>query len=141
MTYAIAFPDVEAALVGWLADVLPSYGLTVPVSTKVPNPRPSRFVRIFRTGGPEQSLVVDGGQVTVECWDDSETAAAAAARLVRAVLSAARNVTVPSGDLIYRIQEFGGPASLPDVSGQPRYSWTVQVYTRGTPLADLPAHP
>ena len=134
MSDVVAFPDVEAALIGWLADALPVYGINVPLSTQVPNPRPGRFVRIMRTGGPEHNLVVDGAQVTVECWDVTAPEASATARIVRAVLSAARNVTTPSGDLIYGTAEFAGPAMLPDVSGQPRYSWTVQVHARGTAL-------
>ena len=134
MTDVIAFPDVEAALVGWLTAALPGYGITAPVSTQVPNPRPAQFIRVLRTGGPEQNLVVDGAQVTVECWDNSAPAAAATARTVRAVLKSVKNVTTTSGDLLYGTEEFAGPALLPDVSGQPRYSWTVQVHARGTAL-------
>lgn len=130
----IAFPDIEAVLIGWLDDVLDGYDVTSPVSTRVPNPRPSRFIRIQRTGGPRRTLVTDGAQVTVEVWDDNAPGAAATARIVRAVLLAARNVTTPSGDLIYRVEEFSGPALLPDVSGQPRYSWTVRLHVRGTAL-------
>lgn len=131
---AIAFPDVEAVLVQWLESVLPGYGVNVPVSTKVPNPRHGRFIRIQRTGGPRQGLVVDGAQVTVECWDTDAPAASATASIVRAVLSSARNETTPSGDLIYGVTEFVGPALLPDLSGQSRYSWTVQIRLRGTAL-------
>lgn len=130
----VAFPDVEAVLVGWLPDALSAHGVNVPVSTKVPNPRPSRFVRILRTGGPQQTLVTDGAQVTVEVWDDSGPSAAATARVVRAVLANVRNVTTPSGDLIYRTDEFSGPALLPDPSGQHRYTWTLRLHMRGVPL-------
>lgn len=134
MSGVVAFPDVEAALVGWLPDALTGLVVPQPVSTRIPHPRPVRFIRVERTGGPRQNEVVDGAQVTVECWDDNTVAAAATARIVRAVLGSARNVTTPSGDLIYRTTEFSGPAFLPDVSGQPRYSWTVQVHLRGVPI-------
>lgn len=130
----VAFPDIEAVAVGWIGDVLDRHGLTQPVATRVPNPRPERFVRVQRTGGPQQSVVVDGAQLTIECWDDDSPSAAATARIVRAELSSARNVRTPSGALVYGVTEFSGPSLLPDVSGQPRYSWTVRVLTRGVPL-------
>lgn len=130
----VAFPDVETVLVEWISDVLEGHDLEQPVTTRVPNPRPSRFVRIQRTGGPQSNLVVDGAQVTIECWDDNQPDAAATARILRAELAAIRNVTTGSGDLIYRTDEFSGPSILPDLSGQPRYSWTVRVHVRGVPI-------
>lgn len=134
MRPSVLFPDVEAALVGWLPDALTPHVAGVPVSTGTPNPRPDRFIRIQRTGGPKTGPVVDGAQVTVECWDQTAWQAADTASIVRAVLNGATNVRTPSGALIYRVDEFGGPALLPDPSGQPRYSWTVQVHVRGIPL-------
>lgn len=134
MLTPVAFPDVEAVLVGWLADVLPGYGVAQPVSTRVPNPRPTQFIRIQRTGGPRQNVVVDGAQVTYECWDDDSAQAAATARVVRAVVLAAKNTVTPSGALIYGTDEFSGPALLPDVSEQHRYSWTVRHHLRGVPI-------
>lgn len=134
MREVVAFPDVEAVLVGWLTVVLPGYGVNQTVSTRVPNPRPAQFIRIQRTGGPRQNIVVDGAQVTYECWDDDATQAAATARIVRAVLLAAHNTETPSGAVIYQTEEFSGPALLPDVSEQPRYSWTVRHHVRGVAL-------
>lgn len=130
----VAFPDIEAALVAWLPSALLPYGINQPVSTRIPNPRPDRFVRIHRTGGPQTSVVTDGAQVTVECWDISDVQAAATSRVLRAVLTSARNIATPTGALIYDVNEFSGPGLLPDPSGQPRYTWTVQIVTRGIPL-------
>lgn len=131
----IVFPDVEAVLEGWLEDALADTDLAgVQVSTRVPNPRPERFVRIQRTGGPRLNLVTDAAQVTFECWATSGPQAADDAALLRAVLLAARNVRTPSGALIHRVVEFSGPALLPDVSDQPRYSFTHQIHLRGIPL-------
>jgi hypothetical protein len=129
----VVFPDVEATVRIWLEDVLPSYGLTHKVHTRVPNPRPAKFIRIQRTGGPSTNVVVDGAQVTFEVWDNSSAAAAKDAQTVRAVLNATRNVRTPSGDLIYRVDEFSGPSLLPDASDQHRYSWTVRMHMRGEP--------
>ena len=130
----VAFPDIETVLVEWVGDVLDARSLSQPVSTRVPNPRPSRFVRIQRTGGPQANVVVDGAQVTFECWDDNQPDAAETARVLRAELAAIRNTTTGSGHLMYRTDEFSGPSLLPDVSGQPRYSWTVRVHVRGVSL-------
>lgn len=130
----ILFPDVEAALVEWLEDVLADHGITTTAHTIVPNPRPDEFVRAQRTGGPALNLVTDGAQVTFECWALTTPRACEMVQTLRAVVLAARNVTLPTGDLLYRVQEFAGPALLPDISGHPRYSWTAQVQMRGNPL-------
>lgn len=133
MNEPIAFPDAEAALVAWLPGVIATYGVDAPVHTRTPNPRPDQFVKVFRTGGPSRSVVLDDAQITVECWGQSDSEAADMALVVRAVILATANTE--AGDaLIYRAREFSGPARLPDESGQPRYSWTVQVTTRGVPL-------
>lgn len=135
MSETIAFPDIEAVIVGWLAAVLPAYGVNQPVSTRVPNPRPVQFIRIVRTGGPRQNMVVDGAQVTIECWHrDSAPTAAGTAAIVRAVVSSAKNVTTPSGTVIYDVDEFSGPALLPDVSQEPRYTWTCRINVRGNAI-------
>jgi len=124
----IRFPDVEAMLAAWMPTVLP-----VPCSTRIPNPRPSRWVRILRTGGPSEMLVVDQAQITVECWNDNLVGAANDAATVRAHLRALQGRTV-AGVQVLRVREWGGPANLPDThSAQPRYTWTVSIDVRGTP--------
>lgn len=122
---ALTFPDVEALLVGALRAVLDA-----PVYVTIPNPRPATFVRVVRSGGPSVG-VVDDALVTVEAWAPSTVAAAALARTVRAQLSALAYARLATGDVI-RVREAGGPANDPDpTSGSPRYSWTVEVRTRG----------
>lgn len=39
----------------------------VPVSTKVPNPRPDRFIRLVRVGGA-RGRELDRAMFVVECW-------------------------------------------------------------------------
>jgi hypothetical protein len=119
----VTFPDVEAVLVGHLADAL-----DVPVSTMIPNPRPSRFVRLLRTGGPATSVVIDQAQITVEAWGDSPVDAALLAAEARAALNAMTG-RVPG---VQRVAELAGPANLPDEhSSQARYSWSLIVNVRG----------
>ena len=67
---SLTLANVEAALVGYLATKV-----TVPVSTRVPNPRPASFVRVQRTGGAGQNLVQERPVVLVECWAATDTAA------------------------------------------------------------------
>lgn len=127
---AIAFPDIEELLVGWVPTVVAD----VPVSTEIPNPRPSKFIRLIRTGGPRQGLVTDQPQVTFECWADRSTAASALAGELRPHVFALGGRRI-DGHVIRRVQEFSGPANLPDkTSGQSRYTWSVRIDLRGVPL-------
>lgn len=127
----ILFSDIEAALVGWLRDIL---DLPHSVHGRVPNPRPERFITVQRTGGPRLNLVTDAPLVTFETWDVDTDDAAAAAAVVRAHVLAARNVRTPNGTLIHRVEELSGPFLLPDVSREARYAWNVRIGTRGKPL-------
>jgi hypothetical protein len=126
----ILLPDVEAELVGWLTATV-----GVPTSTRVPNPRPDRWVRVMRTGGPRSSLNVDGAQITFEAWDVTSPDAAGLARQVRSVVNALAGQTV-GGMLVVRVEEFAGPANLPDPHSEtPRYSWTAAVHARAIAAA------
>ena len=71
---------------GVLVDALPR----VQVGTRVPNPRPSRFVRIVRTGGPK-GRVTDRPLLVVECWAEDSVQAEADADRVHEALRMAPN--------------------------------------------------
>ena len=43
----------------------------VPVSTRVPNPRPRRFIRLSRAGG-SRGYGVDHPRLIIECWSTDE---------------------------------------------------------------------
>lgn len=128
----ILFPDAVAAVISALNAQLPDLGFTgVPVRTKVPNPRPARFITVFRTGGPRLNIVVDSAQVTVEAWAADGGSAHDLAQAARAIINSLEGTSV-SGTLMYGINEFSGPADLPDPeSGQSRYTWSTSVNTRG----------
>lgn len=120
MGEVITFPDVEALLVTAL-----NAALTEPVSTRVPNPRPSAFVRLYRSGGVRRALTIDDATVVVEAWADTEPAAAALAQTARAHLHATDALGAYT---VLRTGEYAAPANLPDpVSGQARYTATYQV--------------
>jgi len=135
MAEAIAFPDVEDALQQYLTTELAARGDTATAHVRVPHPRPARFATVARVGGPRRSLIVDDATVAVECWATTPGQAHDLIQLVRALIHAAQATTLDSGVQVYRVQEFAGPAHLPDpVSDQARYTMTFSVQTRGTAI-------
>lgn len=126
----IVFPDAEALAVAYLN---PKVG--VRVATKVPNPRPSSFIRVLRVGGTRQSLIVDSPMLVFECWAPDAIAASALANEARAHVFA-MSQTLVDGSWVYRVADIAGPQSFPDpLTDTPRYQFTVQIHTRGVPLS------
>lgn len=131
----ILFPDAEKCVIGELAERLEAAADTARVVGTTPDPRPSRFVRVIRTGGPASAFYMDNAQVTIEAWDDDEEAAGDLAQLCRAWIWAAARAGDIQGVAFHSIQEFGGPARLPDPqTGQYRYTWTCSIELRGSTL-------
>lgn len=132
MAERILFPDAAAAVIGALNTQLPALGFSaVPVRSKVPNPRPARFVLVFRTGGPRVNIVTDAAQLTIEAWAASDADAHDLAQAARAIVNSLE-ATVTSGVTVYGVNEFSGPGYLPDPeSAQPRYTWSASVNVRG----------
>lgn len=128
----IVFADPTDLVCAYLTTQLPSYGYpAIHVGARVPNPRPTRFVRVDRVGGPRANLVQDQPALVVEAWAGSVPAAHALLATCRALVNALPG-TIQSGTPIYRVSEFSGPATLPDpTSNQPRATYTVQVTLRG----------
>lgn len=129
----ILFPDAAATVIGALNAELPDFGLTgVPVRSRVPNPRPSRFVVVYRTGGPRDGIVIDQAQLTVEAWASNDADAHDLAMAARAILQGLEGRVV-GGVVVGSIAEFSGPANLPDpTSDQSRFTWSTSVQIRGT---------
>lgn len=119
-------PDAELMLRTWL-----TAKVTARVETIVPNPLPAEFVRVWRTGGPSSSRVVDNPQVTVQAWSSSKAGAAALIGQVRSLFHAAATRTeLP---LVRRVVEMGGPYYDPDpTTGAERYSLSVSMRVRAT---------
>jgi hypothetical protein len=132
MPTSLLFPDAVAVTSTYLRAGLAAAGQAVPVVLRVPNPRPDKFVRIQRTGGPEVfTRVMDGAQLTVDCWAATDADAMDLAQLSRKLIHDMAG-TVQSGVSVHRVVEFGGPSDLPDpVSESPRVTFTVQVQMRG----------
>jgi hypothetical protein len=126
----IQWADAEALAVTWLTGKLGS----ATVGTKVPNPRTAAFVKVVTTGGYRRDRAYIETQLTLECWADTEPAAAALAALVSAHMDAMETETV-NGAFVRRVAHVGGPVNSPDPdSNAPRYLVTKTVQHRGHTL-------
>lgn len=131
---SVVFPDATAVLVSFLRTELAARSDSATVGSRVPNPRPDRFVLVRRVGGPALNRVADNATVTIECWDLAAEDAHDLAQLCRALVHSLPG-SERSGTPIYRVTELAGPGELPDpLSDHPRYTVTMQVAMRGTSL-------
>lgn len=129
----VVMPDAVAVVTGYLRAALAVAGEPVPVVSRVPSPRPARFVRVERVGGMRQTVVSDRPRLDIHAWAETEAAAADLAELVRALVHAIPGVR--GGVPVYTVREVGGPQWLPDPeSGCPRYAFAVEIHMRGRVL-------
>jgi hypothetical protein len=130
MNEVILFPDVEGLVINYLNSVLAD----TEVSTLVPDPRPTRFVRVSRVGGNKVRLNAESAMVTFQCWEEDTIKAAELAQLARAYVNALEGLFL-NGVWIYRVIEVGGPAYNPDpTTGDARYQFTVSIDVKGDSL-------
>lgn len=135
MVDLVAPPDAEAAVVAYLNAALTARGDGARASTRVPDERPARFVRVTLTGTSTRSVVHSEAQVTIECWDLDSAAAAGLSRVVYALMCAmdTSDGYVPQGPRGW----VGGPVYLEDPTARvPRYVMTPLVRTRARTLED-----
>lgn len=102
------------------------------VGTKVPDPRPPRFVRVMRSGGTIDGLVIDRPTMVTEAWSNLESDAANLAHFLRSISLAAGRAGAMGSTTIYDdIVELAGPQNLPDPrTGQYRYTFTHEIPMR-----------
>jgi hypothetical protein len=115
--------DVEQLCVDFAKTIIPGR----PIGTAVPRPRPARYVRIVRTGGPAENRVLDRPLITVTCAGEATgDASDDAAALRGAFLS--RSTTMP---LVRGVEEVTGPYFDPDPdTGDPRYTFIMRLAVR-----------
>jgi hypothetical protein len=122
----VTFGNAAALVINHLRPLI----APLPIRHDVPNPRPTPFIRIVRTGGP-RSGVIDTAQLTIESWAADADVAEANAQTVRKLVNDLVGQTL-NGHPVYRVDELSGPAELPDpFSDSRRSTWTVQVWIRG----------
>lgn len=128
---AIVFGDAEAMAIAWLSGKL---GSGVQISTKVPLPRPAKFVQVVLTGGRRLDLVYRRAQLTFKCWGATEVEASDLCNLTYGHFFAVAGETV-GGVTVRRVDEVGAPANVPDPeSDLPRYQFTAGAECRGTAI-------
>ncbi|MFE3191650.1 hypothetical protein ACFXHA_21750 [Nocardia sp. NPDC059240] len=142
----ILFAGIEAALVDFLSPRLAeSAGAAVPVLMRIPDPRPSRFVRVSRNdrkgrldvedqvGSRGANLILDRPRVVFECVDDSGGAADLAAK-VRSIINAAAPGYLGTVWCDY-VADAGEENDIDPVTAAPRYTIVTDLIVRGKVLA------
>ena len=119
----LQWPDPKAAVITYL-----NQRLDVGVHSRVPQERPSGFVRVLLAGGEG----VHGGLLsdvafTVESWDDDEATAQERVQRIRGLLKSAYMM---GGHPVYGYREWGPPVDLADGSRQWRYTFTFAIRFR-----------
>jgi hypothetical protein len=131
----ITFPDAEGVAIAFYnVELAASVKFAaVRASTDIPNPRPTMFVRVMRTGGTRRDLITDTPQLVVEAWAAYSEDAQELAEFCRSRIHAASRAGVMGTTTVYELAEYSGPQSLPDpVTDQVRYTATYAIDMRGT---------
>lgn len=115
-------PDVESMVLTFLRGAV-----SIPWASKVPNPRPKRFGRVWRTGGGSLSRIHEVAQITVTCTAESSVVASDDA-------TAAKDAFLQSVVLLPLVRgepEVSGPYYDPDPdTNEDRYTFTVRLRVR-----------
>ena len=117
------FTDIEAMCVTFAKSKTSAV-----VATKVRNPRPSRYARVWRTGGAAVNRVLERAQVTITCGSDlgSVDASDIAGELRAAFLNSYTEMPLVRG-----VEEISAPYYDPDPdTGEDRYTFTIQLMAR-----------
>lgn len=145
MVERIVFPDIEKTLVDFLTVQFAAVSEAAKVVTKVPDPRPTRMVRVCRNdrkarvdvedreGRRGAHLVLDRPRVVFEITDDAGGAANLAA-LVRGIVNAAAPGYIGTVWCDY-VEDAGEENDTDPVTAAPRYTIVTDLIVRGTVLA------
>lgn len=119
----VVWPDVTMLAANYLAGLL-----DVPVSARIPRPRPDQFVVLRRVGGPRRNALTDDARLDVQVWAPSD------ARAVEIAQQARRHLAEMPQHLaeVRQFAEDSGPTLIPDApSDVPRVLLTVVLSVRG----------
>lgn len=126
---AVLFPNATTLVLSALGDLAATH-------SRIPTGRTleDTFLLVRRLGGSQHDVVVDDATLAVEAWAPTDIAAHDLIQEARAVVHSLVGTQL-DGVAVYRVQEFAGPASLPDPdSDHPRYTLTISVSLRGSDL-------
>lgn len=112
--------DVEARAVSLLRVKLDG----VHVSTRIPNPRRDRMVRITLTDTQRRDIALQVARLTVECWGPDSVSAFDLAVDAEAALHAAQQ------GMWFSVETDGLRAFDDTESGQSRYLFNTEIITR-----------
>ncbi|WP_052060116.1 hypothetical protein [Rhodococcoides fascians] len=131
MTELVVAPDAEAAIVSHLNAQLAARNDAATASTVIQDPRPTRFVRTQRVGGPRRNLITDSPVLLFECWDLDTVAASELGRLVEAIVLATDGTWIGTKPVwVDDVGDSSGVVHFPDPdTGLPRYQFTLQLFT------------
>jgi hypothetical protein len=121
----MAYPDIVSLLRAYLLPIV-----SVPIASRVPSPRPPRWLQLRRGGGAQLRPVRDQPRVDVLAWDDDDPGAWSLAEAVRRSIHALAATTL-LGPTVYRVDETMGPRQLDDdETGSPRVWATYSIAVR-----------
>lgn len=123
-------PNVESLVVAYLRGALPVYGLTMPVGTTVPNPRPTESVTVYRTGGIRRDIVTDQPQITIDVRAGTEKRAVYIIGFVRGLVNELDKSNEFDGNQVQYVEELAGPGNLPDPISGIRYTMSFSISIR-----------
>lgn len=140
-TPAVIMPNAEKVLVAFFEAAFAELdGFDdLEVWSRIPDPRPDRWLLVRRVGGGRRDQICDNPMMAIEAWSGSKAEprpsdAHDVCQTALALLHGARGQAI-AGTTLSRIEDVAGPANLPDpTSEQPRYTTTVSVVLRGTAL-------
>ncbi|WP_327304737.1 hypothetical protein OG730_15135 [Streptomyces sp. NBC_01298] len=129
----IVMPDAVAVATGYLRTALAAAGESVPVVSRIPSPRPTRFVQVQRVGGTRATPVSDRARLDFHVWAATEATAHDLCALVRGLVGAMPGIR--GGVTVYSVTEVGGPQWLPDEkTSSARYAYAADIHVRGRVL-------
>lgn len=115
--------NLEGAAVA-LAKTVPTVGTAV--GTRLPNPRPPKFVRLQRTNGFQRNMIQERATLLFECWGATDTEAWLLAVAVHEAFNG-RDPLEQNG-IEFEERVVSSPVNYPDPStASPRYTFTLET--------------
>ncbi len=119
--------EIEVLRTAMLPRLELKLGRGVPISTKIPNPRPSEFVRLVSAGGERKNIITASPTVAVEAWAADAPTASRICRVATAIVHSLAGELV-GGVQLGGVGTFSLPQDLPDEdSGHARYTSTLSI--------------